>query len=420
MVQIQVENGGQLRGTAHLRGDSHFVAAAQAAALLAANGKVVLDGVNDGAQLQAGNDFLQACGVPVEWNRAQQTLKIAPAGELRCPSAPLTEADRFFIGPLLLRLGRVQLAVAPTARLVQVFTTFGVHAQVHAESGNTELVANHLKGTAVTLRDQDEALTLALMLTACVITGMTIINQPATGTAVIALARLLNRMGGKVHGAGGTVIRIEGVRFLHGGDLRVPGDQAQAGRLALLAALTAGDLLIEGAEARVLNPLLTSLETAGNTIVHQQNGIRVIGTRVPLPTTLDLAAVGMTTTLEAALALAVLAFDHGTGQLTGVNLDALSPALTVWDQLGLHPVVQRPVVTIRGQLTTPVAGPVTGLTEAGAMTWLLVGLRGPAALAVDLPDPLAGKVVDLLTALTDHGVKVVVSAPTVRSQPSTD
>lgn len=416
MVRIQVENGGQLRGVAHLRGDSQFVAAAQAAALLAASGKVILDGVSDGARLQAGNDFLRSCGAQVVWDPASRTLKVSPVGELRRPPIPLTEAELFFIGPLLLRLGRVKLTVAASSRLVQVFTTFGVTVQDQNGAAETELVANQLKGTSVTLRDQDEGLTLALMLTACVIPGMTIINRPATGTAVVALANLLNRMGAKVHGAGGTVIRIQGVTFLHGGDLRVPGDQSQAGRLALLSALTAGDLLIEGAEDRVLTPLLTSLETAGNTIVHQQGGVRVLGTRVLLPTELDLGVVGMVTSLDATLALALLAFCHGDGRLLGVDLEALSPALTVWDRLGLQPAVQRPAVVIRGQLTTPVAGPVAGLTTAAALTWLLVGLRGLAPLAVDLPDTVAGQVVDLLSALTDYGVGVAISAPTEGTQ----
>lgn len=415
MVRIQVEHGGRVRGTAHLRGAAQVVAAAQAAALLVAGGKVILDGVSDGARLQSGNAFLRARGIGVDWSPTDRTLKVTPEGALQPVTVPLTRADLLFVGPLLLRQGRVRLALPPTARIVQVLTTLGVTIKP-GTNGQTELVAQNLRGAALTLRDRDEELTLALMLTACVVPGITVINQPATGAAVVALARLLNRMGARVHGAGESVIRIEGVTVLHGGDLRVPGDQAQAGRLALLTALTAGDLLIEGAQARPLAPLLTALEAAGNTVIRQENGVRVLGTRVLLATNLDLSAPPMTSLVDATLALALLAFGHGERRLTGIDLEALSPALTVWDRLGLRPVVQRPTVIMRGTVQTPVAGPVTGLTTAAALTWLLVGLRGPAPLAVDLPDMVAGRVVDLLAALTDHGVKVTISAPAVGNQ----
>ena len=67
------------------------------------------------------------------------------------------------------------------------------------------------------------------MMAAAMAEGMTILENAAKEPHVVDVANFLNSMGANIKGAGTDVIRIRGVRTLHGTDYSIIPDQIEAG-----------------------------------------------------------------------------------------------------------------------------------------------------------------------------------------------
>lgn len=78
------------------------------------------------------------------------------------------------------------------------------------------------------------------MMAAALAEGTTILENPAEEPEIVDLANYLNQMGAKIRGAGTNVIRIEGVKELHGADHTVIPDRIEAGTYMIAAAMTGG------------------------------------------------------------------------------------------------------------------------------------------------------------------------------------
>ena len=105
--------------------------------------------------------------------------------------------------------------------------------------------------------------------------GTTIIENAAKEPEIEDLANALNGMGGQVHGAGGDIIHIEGVKELRGVTHRIIPDRIEAGSFIIAAALTGGEVLVKRARAAHLDAFLIKLKEAGVTLSADESGIRV-------------------------------------------------------------------------------------------------------------------------------------------------
>jgi UDP-N-acetylglucosamine 1-carboxyvinyltransferase len=105
------------------------------------------------------------------------------------------------------------------------------------------------------------------MMAATLAEGETILENAAREPEVVDLAELLTKMGAEIEGAGTSVIRIRGVKELHGATHRIIPDRIEAGTYAIAAAITGGDLTIRNCRPDHLGALIQKLWQAG---VHVQ------------------------------------------------------------------------------------------------------------------------------------------------------
>ncbi len=87
--------------------------------------------------------------------------------------------------------------------------------------------------------------TANVMSAATLAKGTTIIESAACEPEIVDLARLLQKMGAIIHGAGSPRIIVEGVAELGGADHAVIPDRIEAGTLIMAAAMTNGDLTLD-------------------------------------------------------------------------------------------------------------------------------------------------------------------------------
>ncbi len=107
--------------------------------------------------------------------------------------------------------------------------------------------------------------------------GTTILENPAEEPEIVDLANYLNQMGAKIRGAGTNVIRIEGVKELHGADHTVIPDRIEAGTYMIAAAMTGGDIVVENVLTEHQKPLIAKLREAGVTVEEDVDRVRVVG-----------------------------------------------------------------------------------------------------------------------------------------------
>jgi len=114
-----------------------------------------------------------------------------------------------------------------------------------------------------------------LMMAAALARGHTVIENAAREPEIEDLARVINKMGGSVQGAGTAEIHIEGVDELHPIEHSIIPDRIEAGTFMVAAAITKGDVLIKGALPEHLDAVTAKLRSAGVSVTAEAGGMRV-------------------------------------------------------------------------------------------------------------------------------------------------
>ena len=144
-------------------------------------------------------------------------------------------ASYYFLGALLGRFGSGQVAMPggcnlgprPIDQHLKAFTAFGAEDSV--EYGQIHVRSEHLVGGHVFFDTVSVGATMNAMLAAVLAEGTTILENVAREPHIVDLANFLNMMGADVHGAGTDVIKIHGVKEMHGCNYSIIPDQIAAG-----------------------------------------------------------------------------------------------------------------------------------------------------------------------------------------------
>ena len=108
--------------------------------------------------------------------------------------------------------------------------------------------------------------------------GQTVLENVAKEPHIVDVANFLNMMGADVRGAGTDVIKIRGVKQMHGCTYSIIPDQIEAGSYMVAATITGGNVLIKNVIPKHLEPITSKLEKAGATIEEFDDSLRVYRT----------------------------------------------------------------------------------------------------------------------------------------------
>ncbi|MGM9908147.1 UDP-N-acetylglucosamine 1-carboxyvinyltransferase [Limosilactobacillus sp.] len=294
MEKMVIKGGRRLTGRVHVEGSKNAALPIQAASLLATVGSFRLTNVPPLLDIITMNRLLKFLNVTVVFDQEKHELLLDAQKDV-ANEAPFEYVDEMrasmlVLGPLLARTGYAKVALPggcaigsrPIDLHIKGLTALG--AQVDQRDGYIVAQADRLTAARIYLDFPSVGATEDLMMAATRATGITTIENAAREPEIIELANFLNKMGARVHGAGTAVIRIQGVTFLHGCEYQLISDRIEAGTFMIAAAITNGDVLVADAVAEHNASLIAKLEEMGVTVVRQDNGIRVLGTSVLLPT----------------------------------------------------------------------------------------------------------------------------------------
>jgi UDP-N-acetylglucosamine 1-carboxyvinyltransferase len=284
--RYRITGGNRLQGRVRVSGSKNGADYAMAAALLTA-GDVVLDNVPEIGDVRIMEEILLELGARVERLSSSRTLiNCANVERWQAPVELVSQLRAGFLvmGSLLARLGRSAspppggdvIGIRPLDVHLAGFRTLGAKVERHGEMFVTSSEGS-LHGGRVVLDYPSVMGTLNVMLAATLAEGETTIINAAGEPEVAALASMLNDMGAGISGAGTSVMRIEGVRELHGTEHRIIPDRLEAGTFALAAAITAGEVELDEASPEHLDALIWKMQEAGVEITPTDAGMRVRG-----------------------------------------------------------------------------------------------------------------------------------------------
>ncbi len=176
------------------------------------------------------------------------------------------------LGPLLARFGKARVSLpggcAIGTRPIDLHLAGFQHlgAEVGLEAGDVVARApkgGRLRGGEIRFDKVTVTGTENLMMAATLADGKTTIHNAAREPEIADLSELLNKMGGRVRGAGSPTIHIEGVEALGGAEHTIIPDRIETGTFLIAAAITRGELEVKGCRPEHSAITIAKLREAG-------------------------------------------------------------------------------------------------------------------------------------------------------------
>jgi UDP-N-acetylglucosamine 1-carboxyvinyltransferase len=224
----------------------------------------------------------------------------------------------------------------------------GAKVQLHHGYVEVTVPGGRLKGADVALGFPTHTGTENLMCAAVLAKGRTTLTNCAREPEVEELARVLNKMGARIEGAGTSQISIEGVESLNPVDHAIIPDRIEAGTFMVASAATTGNLLLQGIGFEPLEAVITKLREAGSVVEREGDGIRVVGSEVIRPTDIITQPhPGFPTDMQAQLMM-LMCLASGTSRITETVFENRFMHVSELNRMGADIHVNGRTATVHG------------------------------------------------------------------------
>lgn len=283
LEKLVIHGGNPLTGEVEISGAKNAAVAIIPATLLA-QGICRIENIPNISDVTCMIKILQSMGATVKLIN-KHTIEIDTKGVnsyiVPHEMTKKLRASYYLIGALLGRFCRAKVAlpggcnfgVRPIDLHIKGFELLGATATV--ESAMINASADVLTGSAIYMDKVSVGATINIMLAAVKARGLTIIENAAKEPHIVDLANFLNAMGADVRGAGTDVIKIHGVKQLHGCTYSIIPDQIEAGTYMVAAAATGGDVLVKNVIPKHLESITAKLVECGVKITEYDDSVRV-------------------------------------------------------------------------------------------------------------------------------------------------
>ena len=379
MSVMYIQGGVPLEGEWQVQGAKNSVLPILAGCLLTRE-PVAIANCPRLSDVEAAVDILHHLGARCTWEGDTLLVDAAGAcgtsideGRMRAMRSSI-----IFLGPLAARMGEATLTYPGGCELGP--RPIDLHLAALREMGCRVEEADGLitcigkpRGGVVSLAFPSVGATENAMLCAVGARGDTTIVNAAREPEIVQLQEFLNLLGGKVWGAGGSVITIQGGHQLHGGHISILGDRIVAATLLSGVAAAGGEVQVQGVDWRHLSTVLEVFHRAGCRVRSREDrvelkrdpdcplrGVDLIRT-APYP--------GFPTDAQAPV-MAALAAARGSTCFLETMFDSRYRHVVQLRRMGAD-------ITVAGRLAR-----VRGVEQLHAAAVTAQDLRGGAALAV--------------------------------------
>ena len=270
MDKFIIEGGGKLYGKADIQSAKNSVLPLLAASVLT-DEQVTIRDVPAISDVENMLHILTELGCKISRTADSVIIDSVNAVSHEIP-ARLTKELRssvFMLGSVLTRFHRAKISypggcdigLRPIDLHLSGLKRLGV--KIVEESGYISCSAEKLSGADILLDFPSVGATENIILAAVRAEGLTVIRNAAKEPEIVDLQNFLNAMGGKVRGAGGGSVFVEGVEKLRGVEYTPIKDRIEAGTFLIAAASCGGEIEMDGVPEENIAALLHKLRENG-------------------------------------------------------------------------------------------------------------------------------------------------------------
>lgn len=268
-----------------------FIGGAKNAAVALLPATILAEGVCNIDNLPGIDDvlillkILKKLGAEVSYDGKSKSARIDTSVlsgcSVRMALAKRLRASYYLVGALLGRFNKAEIflpggcAIGQRPIDLHIKGMRALGATVVTEYGMLKASAEKLRGKDMYLDQVSVGATINIMLASVKADGVTTIVNAAKEPHVVDLANFLNCMGARIKGAGTDVIKIRGVKQMHGCSYTVIPDQIEAGTLMIAAAATRGDVTLKNVIPTHLEALTAKLMEMGVSVEEGDETLRV-------------------------------------------------------------------------------------------------------------------------------------------------
>ena len=289
MEKFLVEGGHRLSGEVTISGAKNAAVAILPATILCED-VCVIENIPNISDVTIILQMLQDMGASVRLVN-KTTVEIDTRGVFTnmvpAEQARHFRASYYFLGVLLGRFkeahsplpGGCDFGDRPIDQHLKGFSALGAEHEIE-HGGIIRVAADRLIGNQIYFDVVSVGATMNVMLAAVKAEGMTILENCAREPHIVDLANFLNSMGADIRGAGTDVIKIRGVKELHGANYSIIPDQIEAGTYMVMAAATGGDILVKNIIPKHLESISQKLELVGCNITEYDEAVRIVSSGI--------------------------------------------------------------------------------------------------------------------------------------------
>lgn len=324
MNQYIMKGGNPLVGDVVVGGAKNAALGILAAAIMT-DDDVIIENLPDVRDINVLLEAIQEIGASVERiDRHTAKINAFTIREVSVDDEYIRKirASYYFIGALLGKYksaevplpGGCNIGSRPIDQHLKGFRALG--ARIDIERGAVIAHAIDLVGGHIYLDVVSVGATINIMMAAALAEGKTTIENAAKEPHVVDVANFLNSMGANIKGAGTDIIRISGVRRLHGTEYSIIPDQIEAGTFMCAAAVTRGDITVKNVIPKHLEAISAKLIEIGCEVLEGDDEVRVVGRPRQHSTNIKtLPYPGFPTDMQPQMAV-TLALAEGTSMIT--------------------------------------------------------------------------------------------------------
>lgn len=284
MNKIKIRGGRPLKGQIEIGGMKNAALPILFATIIA-NDTCVIENIPPVGDIEITLDILRTMGARV--TRHSPTVVEIDTKDVRQGTSPnelvrRLRGSNYLIGAELARYGRAKVGTTggcnfgarPIDLHVKGFTALG--AKVNDEGGFvTACVDGPLKGTKIVMDKISVGATANVLLAASTADGTTVIENAAHEPHIVDLASFLNSCGANISGAGTSVIKVRGVKSLHGCHYTIIPDMIEAGTYMVAAAATGGEVTLKNVIPRHMEAVSAKLREVGVSVTDDGESITI-------------------------------------------------------------------------------------------------------------------------------------------------
>ncbi len=271
MSAFLINGGRRISGSIKVQGAKNSVLPILAATLLI-NGKTVLHNCPKLSDTEITVKILEALGCNVLKNGNTLIIDSTNVNSSEIPEELMREmrSSIVFLGAIAGRTGSATLCAPGGCEIglrpidLHLYAVKQLGVQVDEDYGKLRCTTpNGIYANKITFAFPSVGATENALLCAVTAKGETTIVNAAREPEIIDLCEFLNLCGGKISGAGESVITVEGVESLHECSYTVMSDRIASVTYLLAGAMTGGDVTLENANPKHLQAMLPLLEDSG-------------------------------------------------------------------------------------------------------------------------------------------------------------